>query len=68
MAETDLMVVTFDLFNAGFDTVSSMLRWIILYMASYPEVQRRVQQQIDDVVPADTLPSFEHKPKYAELI
>lgn len=60
--ELDLMCVTFDLFNAGFDTTSTMLRWFILYMAKYPEVQRRVQQQIDEVVPRDTLPSYEHKP------
>lgn len=58
------MCVTFDLFNAGFDTTSNMLRWVILYMAKYPEVQRRVQQQLDEVVPRDTLPSYEHKPKY----
>lgn len=63
MAETDLVVITFDLFNAGFDTVSNMLRWIILYMAKYPDVQRRVQEQIDEVVPRDTLPSVEHKPR-----
>lgn len=61
-SELDLACVTFDLFNAGFDTTSNMLRWIILYMIKYPEVQRRVQKQIDEVVPRDTLPSYQHKP------
>ncbi|XP_063860881.1 cytochrome P450 2L1-like isoform X2 [Scylla paramamosain] len=61
-SELDLVCVTFDLFNAGFDTTSNMLRWIILYMIKYPEVQRRVQEQIDAVVPRDTLPSYQHKP------
>ncbi|XP_045615902.1 cytochrome P450 2L1 [Procambarus clarkii] len=60
-SETDLMRIIFDLFGAGFDTTSSMLRWTILYMIKYPDVQRRVQQQIDDVVPRDTLPSYQHK-------
>ncbi|XP_045133380.1 cytochrome P450 2L1-like isoform X2 [Portunus trituberculatus] len=61
-SELDLVSVTFDLFNAGFDTTSNMLRWIILYMIKYPEVQRRVQEQIDEVVPRDALPSYHHKP------
>ncbi|XP_045133381.1 cytochrome P450 2L1-like [Portunus trituberculatus] len=60
-SELDLVSVTFDLFNAGFDTTSNMLRWIILYMIKYPEVQRRVQEQIDEVVPRDALPSYQHK-------
>lgn len=62
-SELDLTRIVFDLFNAGFDTVSSTLRWFILYMAKYPDEQRRVQQQIDEVVPRDTLPSYEHKHK-----
>ncbi|XP_037773710.1 cytochrome P450 2L1-like [Penaeus monodon] len=59
--ELDLMRIIFDLFAAGFDTTANTLRWIILYMARFPEVQRRVQQQIDEVVPRDTLPSYQHK-------
>ncbi|XP_063611208.1 cytochrome P450 2L1-like [Penaeus indicus] len=60
-SELDLMRIIFDLFAAGFDTTANTLRWIILYMARYPEVQHRVQQQIDEVVPRDTLPSYQHK-------
>ncbi|XP_037801025.1 cytochrome P450 2L1-like isoform X1 [Penaeus monodon] len=59
--ELDLMRIIFDLFAAGFDTTANTLRWVILYMARFPEVQRRVQQQIDEVVPRDTLPSYQHK-------
>lgn len=60
-ADEDLMQNIFDLFFAGFDTTANMLRWICLYMAAHPEVQKRVQQEIDDVVPRDTLPSTQHK-------
>ncbi|XP_047480020.1 cytochrome P450 2L1-like [Penaeus chinensis] len=60
-SELDLMRIIFDLFSAGFDTTSNTLHWFILHMARFPEVQRRVQQQIDDVVPRDTLPSYQHK-------
>lgn len=67
LSELDLTRIIFDLFFAGFDTVSNTLRWFILFMAKYPDVQRRVQQQIDDVVPRDTLPSYEHKTKCVSL-
>nr|XP_027225549.1 cytochrome P450 2L1-like [Penaeus vannamei] len=60
-AELDLMRTIFDLFAAGFDTTANTLRWVVLYMARFPEVQRRIQQQIDEVVPRDTLPSYQHK-------
>ncbi|XP_045622742.1 cytochrome P450 2L1 isoform X1 [Procambarus clarkii] len=60
-SEEDLTRNIFDLFSAGFDTSSSMLRWICLYMAAYPEVQQRVQREIDNAVPRDKLPSHNEK-------
>ncbi|XP_064084045.1 cytochrome P450 2L1-like [Macrobrachium nipponense] len=59
--EADLMKVIFDLFAAGFDTTANMLRWIILYAAKYPDVQKRVQGQIDEVVPRGEFPTNQHK-------
>ncbi|XP_064083979.1 cytochrome P450 2L1-like [Macrobrachium nipponense] len=60
-SEGDLMRVIFDLFTAGFDTTSNMLRWMILYAAKYPDVQKRVQEQIDEVVPRGEFPTNQHK-------
>ncbi|XP_066981644.1 cytochrome P450 2L1-like [Macrobrachium rosenbergii] len=59
--EDDLMRVISDLFGAGFDTTSNMLRWMILYAAKYPDVQKRVQEQIDEVVPRGEFPTHQHK-------
>ncbi|XP_064080595.1 cytochrome P450 2L1-like [Macrobrachium nipponense] len=59
--EEDLMTVIFDLFSAGFETTSIMLRWMILYAAKYPDVQKRVQEQIDEVVPRGEFPTNQHK-------
>ncbi|XP_052765377.1 cytochrome P450 1A1-like [Mya arenaria] len=39
-----------DLQGAGFDTTNKSLQWLTLYMASYPEVQERVHDEIDDVI------------------
>ncbi|XP_071520947.1 cytochrome P450 2L1-like isoform X2 [Panulirus ornatus] len=69
-SEPDLMKIIMDLYGAGFETTSKMLQWILLYMAKYPEVQARAQQQIDDVVSRDTLPTNQHKSRlpYVEAI
>ena len=39
-----------DLFLAGSETTSTALTWAVLYMAREPEVQQKVQDEIDDVV------------------
>ena len=39
-----------DLQGAGLETTSKYLRWTFLYMAVYPEVQKKIQAEIDEVV------------------
>ena len=39
-----------DLFIAGAETTSSSLTSMILYMILYPEVQKRIQDEIDQIV------------------
>nr|XP_048309075.1 cytochrome P450 2J4-like isoform X3 [Myodes glareolus] len=48
--EENLIWTTLDLFLAGTETTSTTLRWALLYMALYPEVQEKVQAEIDRVV------------------
>ncbi|XP_042870726.1 uncharacterized protein LOC122252352 [Penaeus japonicus] len=61
MSIEDLLNCLSDLFVAGTETVSSTLRWAILYLAKYPEVQAKVQREIDSVVPRDVPPSVQQK-------
>ena len=46
----NLQSTLFDLFTAGFETISTTLTWGCLYMVRYPGVQARVQQELDTVV------------------
>ncbi|XP_069951370.1 cytochrome P450 2J6-like [Cherax quadricarinatus] len=49
-----------ELFMAGSETTSTTMSWAIYLMACNPEVQRRVQEELDQVVGRDNLPTFEH--------
>uniref|UniRef100_A0A8C7EEW4 Cytochrome P450 2J2-like n=1 Tax=Nothoprocta perdicaria TaxID=30464 RepID=A0A8C7EEW4_NOTPE len=48
--DENLVACTLDLFVAGTETTSTTLRWALLYMAAYPDIQARVQAEIDAVV------------------
>ncbi|XP_046368570.2 cytochrome P450 1A1-like [Haliotis rufescens] len=52
-----------DLFGAGFGTVANTMEWATLYMADNPEVQAKVQQEIDDVVGQSRRPTLEDRGK-----
>ena len=47
-----------DLFLAGSETTSTTLTWAVLYMVRYPEVQLKVQQELDSVIGQYRVPSL----------
>ncbi|KAM4873322.1 cytochrome P450 2J2 [Thomomys bottae] len=56
--EENLICSTLDLFLAGTETTSTTLRWGMLYMALNPEIQEKVQTEIDRVVGQGKQPSL----------
>ena len=48
--EKNLLSVIADLFGAGTDTTSLTLSWAVLYLSNSEEVQRKLQEELDNVV------------------
>lgn len=59
--EENLICSTLDLFFAGTETTTDTLRWALLFMALYPEVQEKVQAEIDRVIGHDRQPSTDDR-------
>ncbi|XP_072041461.1 cytochrome P450 2U1-like [Amphiura filiformis] len=61
--ERHLAALIESLFLAGTETSASTLRWTLLNMVTKPEVQKRIQDEIEDVCGADRLPSYADQEK-----
>ncbi|XP_074121896.1 cytochrome P450 2J4-like [Sminthopsis crassicaudata] len=59
--EKNLVYCTLDLFFAGSETTSTTLRWALLYMALYPEIQGKIQAEIDRVIGQSRQPTMADK-------
>lgn len=65
-----LMMLLVDLFLAGCTTTSTTLDFLFLVMTVRQDVQRKLQQEIDSVIPRDRLPEVEDRLKlpYVEAV
>ncbi|OCT85469.1 hypothetical protein XELAEV_18023636mg [Xenopus laevis] len=58
MEKENLQLTIADLFSAGTETTSSTLRWGLLFMLLYPDVQRKVNAEIDQVIGRSRKPTM----------
>jgi cytochrome P450 len=63
LTDEQFIVVSMDLFMAGSETTSNTMEFALLYMILHPEVQKKVQAEIDSVVGSNRFPSILDKPK-----
>ncbi|XP_050761702.1 cytochrome P450 2K4-like [Gymnogyps californianus] len=59
----NLMFSTLDLFAAGTETTSTTVRWGLLLMMKYPEIQRKIQEEMNHVIEPGQLPRLEDRKK-----
>jgi len=53
-----LLGVIFDFFGAGVETTRNTLMWGYLYMAIWPEIQEKLQQELDTVIGSERIPKY----------
>ncbi|XP_069832003.1 cytochrome P450 2C5-like [Dendropsophus ebraccatus] len=56
----NLSMLVSNLFAAGMETTSTTLRWALLLMMKYPEIQKKVQCEIENVI-GSAQPQVEHR-------
>lgn len=68
-SQEQLLALCVDFFQAGSETTSNTLAFAILYMLYYPDVMKRVQMELKNVV-GNRLPKLIDRPnlKYSEAV
>lgn len=57
----ELLYILRDLTIAGAETSSTSLRWAVALLANHVDIQKRMQDELDSVIPAGRLPSLEDR-------
>uniref|UniRef100_A0A914VFG1 Cytochrome P450 n=1 Tax=Plectus sambesii TaxID=2011161 RepID=A0A914VFG1_9BILA len=60
-SELQLTNVLMDFWLAGMETTATTLRWAIVLLTAHPEIQKKLQAEIDAVVGKDRQPSMSDK-------
>ncbi len=58
---TNLVNCLFDFFIAGAETTSTTLNWAMLYLIMHPDVQSKVQEELDEVTGRGRLPTLDDR-------
>jgi steroid 17alpha-monooxygenase/17alpha-hydroxyprogesterone aldolase len=58
MSQDHIVMTMNDAIIAGSETPSSSLIWIIYYLIKYPDVQERLQRELDDVIGSNRPPKW----------
>jgi cytochrome P450 len=62
MITEDHVVMTMgDAFSVGFETTATTTLWLMVYMVNYPEIQAKVQEELDLILGRDTLPQWKDR-------
>ncbi|XP_010783479.1 steroid 17-alpha-hydroxylase/17,20 lyase, partial [Notothenia coriiceps] len=58
LSEDHLLMTVGDIFGAGVETTTTVLKWAIAYILHHPQVQRHIQEELDRKVGGDRPPQL----------
>ncbi|KAH9489108.1 Cytochrome P450 2D9 [Bulinus truncatus] len=67
MDDTNLVKIVYELFLAGAETTSATIYWFVLYMLNFPEVQKKIFEEIREHVGLARAPTCEDRPNLIYL-
>lgn len=67
-SEWQLIQILFDVFTAGMETTVTTLRWALLAMIKYPNIQRKVFEEIDNAFGRERRPSLSDRPSLPYVV
>ncbi|XP_032655695.1 cytochrome P450 1A1 isoform X2 [Chelonoidis abingdonii] len=62
LSDQKIVNIVNDLFGAGFDTVTTALSWSLMYLVTYPEIQKKIQKELDQVIGRERRPRLSDRP------
>lgn len=67
VSDDKITEIVLDLFGAGFDTVTTAISWSLMYLVTNPDIQKRVQQELDAEIGRARPPRFSDRPQLPYL-
>lgn len=61
LTEDNVIVTMSDISSAGIETMSTCVLWAIIYMVRNPEVQKKVQEELDHVIGRERMPELKDR-------
>ncbi|XP_023281611.1 steroid 17-alpha-hydroxylase/17,20 lyase [Seriola lalandi dorsalis] len=58
LSEDHLLMTVGDIFGAGVETTTTVLKWAVIYLIHHPQVQKRIQDELDSKVGAGRSPQL----------
>ncbi|EDO37670.1 predicted protein [Nematostella vectensis] len=68
LTEDNIMMTMNDVFNAGFETTTTAILWLIAYLSKHPDVQDKIHAELDEVIGGSRMPQLKdrHNMPYIE--
>ncbi|XP_062286423.1 steroid 17-alpha-hydroxylase/17,20 lyase [Scomber scombrus] len=58
LSDDHLLMTVGDIFGAGVETTTTVLKWAVTYLIHHPQVQRNIQEELDSKVGRDRSPQL----------